>query len=172
MTLKKILPITALIFVFAASGTMALAQPPKKGGGPPSGPAAMEAKLSPEDRTALEGLWQEHRQKMIPIKDRMWAKRMEYDALVANPNTKPAEVKAIIDEMGQLRVQMRGERESFFKQLEDKGFGPGSGKDWRGHGFHRGYFDGPDDDFGPGCGFGPGKGRGPKHGGGQHWRGN
>lgn len=172
MTFKKTLPIMALFLLIAASGTMALAQPkagPGKAGPPPREAVAA---LSPEDRAALDGLWRDHRQTMMPLKDQMWAKRLEYDALAANPNSKPTEVKALIDEMVKLRVQMRGERESFFKQLEDKGFGPGSGKDWRGHGFHRAYFDGPDDDFGPGCGFGPGKGRGPKHGGGQHWRGN
>ncbi|MDR1045477.1 MAG: periplasmic heavy metal sensor [Candidatus Adiutrix sp.] len=165
MTLKKILPVLALILLFTVSGAPALAQPAD---GPPGQGPARESRLSPEDRAALDGLWQDHHRKMEPLKDQLWAKSMEYDALVANPNTKPGEVRAVIDEMGKLRAQMRGERENFFGQVKAKGFGPGSGKDWRGHGFRRAGHDGFDGAYGPCSDAGRGYGR--RHGGGHHWR--
>ncbi len=163
INLKKALPVMAFLLMFTASASLAQAQPK---GGAPEPPAQM----SQEDRAAIDSMWQAHRQKMDPLKDQMWAKKMEYEALLANPNTKPNETKAVIDDMLKVRKDMRALRDDFAAQMKSKGydFGPGF------HGHKYG---------GPGCGFGPdfddrpgpkkgkhGKGPGRHHDGGPRQR--
>jgi|GEM_PF-6538319 len=169
MTMKKTIPAMALMLALMFAVSTAMAQPAASDDKRP--PQKMN-QMSPEDRAAWEVLWNEHRQKMAPLRDQMWAKNMEYDFLMANPNTKPAEVKAVIDEMMRLKGQLRAEHEKFAeaakaKGLDRHGFGPGFHKGWRGHGLDGGFGDCPgfDRDRGPGRG-GHGKmGSGHHHGG-------
>lgn len=158
MTLKKTLPAMTLMLALLFTVSTAMAQPAETEGKKPLRKMDM---MSPEDRAAWETLWQEHRQKIEPLHDQMWAKNMEYDFLVANPNTKPAEVKAVIDEMMRLKGQLRAEHDKFAeaakaKGLDRHGFGPGFHKGWRGQG--------PDGGFGDCPGFGRDRGPGRGHG--------
>lgn len=173
---KKTIPALtlALALIISLAAGPALAQNDDAKPAPP----AKGKVMSPEDWEAFSALRDAHRQKMAPIHEELWAKGMEYEALKSNPNTKPAEVRALIDEMGKLRKQIRDSRDEFRTQAEAKGFGPGKG--FRGHkgGFGPGGHGGP----GYGCGFGPGyddDGPGYGHrgpGNGRHhkgdWRGN
>lgn len=166
--MKKTLPVSALTLSLALAlllsvgGGLALAQNHKKDHGQDRSQAAerMPA-MSPEDRAALEGLWKTHRDQMAPLRDQMWGKKMEYEALVANPNTKPGDVKPLIDEMIQLRVQMRAEQEKFFDQLKDKGYGP-EFRHGKGMGMGMGMGHGPAMGMNP-CGMMGDRSSGPGH---------
>jgi hypothetical protein len=166
MMQRRFLPALALILTLALSaGGWALAQ---EGSDPAAGPAYKQ--LGPEERKALEAMRRSHRQKVAPLRDQLWAKNKEYEAMAANPNTKPAEIKAIVSEMLKLKAELRQERESFFSQAQAQGFYPGPGFR-RGHDYESGCGCGLGWD-GPGRGEGPGRGHGQGHGRrhGHDWR--
>jgi len=155
MPMKKTVAFLTLVmlFIFTVSTGMVMAQE-KDSPPPPKAPKADQ--MTPEQWEAYSTMLFDHRQKMAPVRDQLWAKHLEYDALAANPNTKPAEIKAVIDDMVKLKAQLREERNNFFNQAKAKGFKPGH---FRGHkGFGPGHF-GPDGD-----GFGCGKGNWQGHG--------
>lgn len=136
LTIKKALPAMTLMLALLFAVSTAMAQPAETDDKKP--PKKM-SQMSPEDRAAWEALWKEHRQKIEPLRERMWAKNMEYDFLVANPNTKPAEVKAVIDEMVALKVQMRAEHDKLAEAAKAKGLDrPGCPKGWRAPGLDGG----------------------------------
>ena len=157
--MKKMLAVFTLALVMAFSGSLALAQPSDDS----SAPAPAFKKMSDEDHAAIAAMHKEYRQKITPLRDQMWAKRMEYKALVGNPNIKQADVQALVADMSKLRAQIRTEHEAYSDQLEAKGYAFGHGKNfghrsWRGHCGDFG-FDGED-----GFGRGHGKHFAPKHG--------
>lgn len=162
MTFKKTLPAMALMLTLLFAVSAAIAQTPDSG----DKKAAVRAgQMSPEDQAAWAELWKEHREKIEPLRDQIWAKQMEYDFLVANPNTKPTDIKAVIDEMLRLKDQMRTERNRLTEASRAKGlnlhkFGPGFMKDWGGHGSEG---DCQCPGFGPAKN--PGKGHSRHHGG-------
>lgn len=161
MTLKKTLPAMTLMLALLFAVSTAMAQPAASDDKRPPKKMGLMSQMSPEDKAAWAELWKEHRGNIEPLRDQMWAKRMEYNALVANPNTKPEAVKTVIDEMLRLKVQLRGEHDKLAeaakaKGLEHPGFGPGFHKGWRGHGPDGGFGDCP----GMGSGKGPGRHRG------------
>jgi len=159
MNLKKTLPTLTLALVMLFTVTTAMAQPKDKQAPPPV--PAKAAQMSAEDQAAMKALWKEHRQKMAPVRDQFWAKQMEYDALVANQNSKHQDIQAVIEDMKKLRAQMRDERTKFHESMEAKGFDLGHGRHWPGFDEDRGCgkmrHNGPKD-FGPG-----GKGKGSRH---------
>lgn len=169
MPMKKTVTVLTLVllFVFTVSTGMIMAQERNSASSPPNAPRA--DRMSPEEREAYSAMMYEHHQKMAPIRDQMWAKQMEYEALAGNPNARPADVRAVIDDMVKLRAQLRAERDGFRSQTQAKGFGPGH---FRGHrGFGPGHFN---DDGSCGCGYGGGYGggygrdKGPWSGKGHH----
>lgn len=121
MNLKKTLPILSLALVMLFTVATAMAQSKDKQAPPLPVPGKV-AQLSAEDQAAMKALWKEHRQKMAPIRDHLWAKQMEYDALLANQNSKHQDVQAVIEDMKKLRVQVREERIRFQESMEAKGF--------------------------------------------------
>jgi len=168
MPMKKTVAVLTLVmlFIFTVSTGMIMAQE-TVAAPPPKAPKAEP--MTPEQMEAYYAMTHDHRQKMAPLRDQMWAKQMEYEALLANPNTKPAEVKAVIDDMVKLRAQLRAERNDFYNQAKAKGFKPGHmGHRGFGRGFGFGHF-GFDDH---GCGFGPGQGPWQGKGHGQGGRGH
>ncbi|UQZ89455.1 hypothetical protein C4J81_09690 [Deltaproteobacteria bacterium Smac51] len=177
MSFKKVLPVLALASIMAFSSTAALAQQSDRSDNTPPPPPGKV--LNDEDRAAYYAMWQTHRQKVSPMQDRLWAKSMEYDALAGNPNTKPGDINPVIDEMSQLRGQLRAEHDGFIGQLNAKGIGPangygpgmcyggGMGYGHMGYGSDMGYGKG----YGKGYHRGPGKGRHHGGGGGYHHNG-
>ncbi len=142
MTIKKTIPALALALIIAATSGLALAKANKAGQpGDNQAPPAI-SQMSSEDQTALAALWKAHQEKAAPLRDQMWAKRMAYQALMANPNTKPGDIQPVIDDMLRIKTQLRTEREAFFNQLEAKGYSveqlrshfwpDGHGRHWRG----------------------------------------
>ena len=102
MTFKTLLPALALAFIVSVSGGYAQAQP--------------------ADTQGIEQMRDAHRQKMAPLHDQYWKKQMEYDFLVKSPNTKPADVKAVIDEMSTLKAKIRTERQGMMAEMKSKGY--------------------------------------------------
>lgn len=144
MNAKKTLPALALALALLFSVSVAMAQPKAKA----APPQAAISQISPEDQAAMKTLWSEHRLKMDPISEQLWVKKMEYDALVANPNSKHADIKAVIEDMRALKAQQREERQRFADAMDAKGFDcpgrhmmGGLGKDcpaFGGHGYGHG----------------------------------
>lgn len=158
---RKMLPAAAAITMMLFTSGTAFAQAKDEKGPPPVPPAFAE--ISAEDRAALDKLFDDHRTKTAPLRDQLWAKRMEYEALSDNPNVKPDEIKALVAEMSKLRTQLRGERDTLRKALNDKGFDRRHFRGYHGHKArfydHGGFYD-DDRDFGrPGP---PRHGKGPR----------
>lgn len=173
MNIKKSLPALtlALLMLFSVSAAMAQSKdkpaPPQGKERPALPEGAPPARLSPEDLAAIKAMRQEHHQKVDPIRDQLWAKQMEYDALTANPNSQHADIKAVIEEMKGLRAQLRAEKRTFQEAMEARGFDFGPGR-------HGPRFGGDcfDREFGPKhpkAFKGHGQDRGPRHHGGDRW---
>ena len=56
--------------------------------------------------------------KTAPIRDKMWAKNMELNALMSNENIDPKAVTSIVKDVNELRAKMRAEREAFDAQVK------------------------------------------------------
>ncbi len=118
------------------------------------------AQLTPEKQEAYRNIMKEFRDKMTPIREAMWEKRLELKALSPNPNVQPAEIKALVGEIGALHTQMRTEHESLRNRLETEiglklgkgGFQhPQRGKGMRGNKGQMGNGQRMMDGSGPGC---------------------
>lgn len=117
--------------------------------------AAIEA-LTPEKQTAFSAIMTESFQKMQPIREQLRTKEMTLRALSPNPNTKPEQLTALVDEIAALRKQMSTEFEACAARVQkevgidmSRGFGPGmrmgmgmpdgNGHHWEGHGSFGGH---------------------------------
>ncbi|WP_462323440.1 Spy/CpxP family protein refolding chaperone [Desulfoplanes sp.] len=118
------------------------------------------AQLTPEKQEAYRTIMNEFRGTMAPIREAMWEKRMELGALSPNPNTQPAEIKALVKEIGALHTQMRTEHETLRNRLEKEiglklgrgGFHhPRQGKGMRGNKGQKDHGRRMMDGSGPGC---------------------
>jgi len=138
MTFKKTLPVITLMLALLFVVSTAIAQSPESGD--KKDPAA-SSRMSAEQQAAWAELWKDHRDKIEPLRDQIWAKQLEYDFLVTNPNTKPGEMKAVIEEMQSLKSKLRAEKNKLAeaaraKDLDVHKFGPGGPmRDWGGHGY-------------------------------------
>ncbi|SHN51634.1 Spy/CpxP family protein refolding chaperone [Desulfovibrio litoralis] len=74
--------------------------------------------LSPEKQEAYNKIMKEASDKLTPIQDKMWAKHTELQALASNPKTEPATISKLVQELQELRIQMRTERELIATKLE------------------------------------------------------
>ncbi|MDR3038679.1 MAG: hypothetical protein LBV21_05265 [Candidatus Adiutrix sp.] len=123
MRLKKNLPALTLILALALPAGLALAQTATETRKEAAAPAR---ELSPADYEARDALWAEHRRKVEPLRDQLWAKELEYEALTRGGDANRAEVKVLIDDMVKLKGLIRAEREKLFSQTKARGFfGPG-----------------------------------------------
>lgn len=146
------LAVLALLLILSFGASALWAQPGSK---PPPDPDKMASppddcytSLSPEKQKAWDTAWQEYQTKMQPLRDQMWRKNMEYKALAGNLNTKPEEIQTLINEMSDLKQQMRTEGQDFRDKLAKDGFerpwghgrnfGPSHGYDYCGdsYGYH------------------------------------
>ena len=69
--------------------------------------------LTPEKRKALMAAFIEHRQKIYPLREQFWAKRVLLRALSNNQKTEPQQLTALVEELSALRRQIRAERLAF-----------------------------------------------------------
>ena len=97
--------------------------------------------LTPEKQEAYHKIMDAFRAKAEPLRESMWQKRMELKALSPNPNTQPAEIKALVKEIGALHIQMKNERQALRDRLEKEiGLKLGKGMGMRGQ--HKGMMGG------------------------------
>jgi zinc resistance-associated protein len=85
------------------------------------GPKAAMLQLSPEEQEKARSIIAEHREKTQPLRDEMWAKRTELDALAGNTNADPEDIATLVTEMKELRIKLRTERQALKATLEAEG---------------------------------------------------
>ncbi len=104
--------------------------------------------LPQEKQDLLKSILAEHRKDTAPLHDSMWEKRTLLEALSANSNTKPEEIKALVREMSELRAQMQTKRDALQARVSKEvgidlpmGFGRHDGRQGKGgHGRGNGDF--------------------------------
>lgn len=123
-----------------------------------NGPGGGWSQSIPDDkRDAARALMQAHRDKVQPLYDAIWVKETTLRTLRDNPNVKPSELTALIDEMASLRAQIREEHRAFAVQVKkETGVDTPYGCGMQGPGFK--HYRGMDGD-------GPGGRHGGRHGG-------
>lgn len=83
--------------------------------------------LTPEQQAKLDQLFTEHRQQMFNLRQEIWAKQTELNALSNNPNTKPERISQLVSEIKDLRARQYNEREAFQATLQKEGLPMGYG---------------------------------------------
>lgn len=162
MTLKSSIPALALTLLMAVTASQAMAQTEHSNKN--YKPLATQ-QMTQADKTAFIEMRDEFRQKVEPIRDQLWAKQMEYDALAGNPNTKPDDIRKLIAEMSDLRAKIKTERQKFGSAMKAKDFGPQSFR-CGSSGWHSGYMGEGSRFFYPGYGH---DGGGQNYGGHGGW---
>jgi zinc resistance-associated protein len=145
----------------------------------PRGGRAAAAKdvLTPEKQAAVQQIFEAHQDKLYELREQIWAKHAELQALTASGKAERGDIQSLIGDITKLRTAMHQERQAIRKEIETKtgikGFGPGGfhrgfggygyggcggdgGCGFQGKGSGRGM--GPGQGMGPGMGFGPGMG--------------
>lgn len=131
--MKRTLTVLGVVALLAGLlATQAMAFGPGPGGHGGRGPAYYQA-LSPEKQAVVEKIMDEHRAKMFALRQDLWAKQTELDALKGNDTKR---IQTLVAEMKDLHAKMYAERETLEKKLEAEGVvlgGPGMGRGM-GHG--------------------------------------
>lgn len=104
--------------------------------------AAAQETLTPEKRAAVQKIFESHQDKLYELREQIWAKHAELQALSTSGKAEKADIQALIGDITKLRSAMHKERLAMRGEIEKetgvKAFGPG--------GSHRGL---------GGCGYGP-----------------
>ena len=129
----------AIVGIIALS-TLSFAGPMRGMGGMngcPGGPNPAVEQLTQEKQDLLKSILAEHRKEAAPLHNSMWEKRTLLEALSANSNTKPEEIKALVREMSELRAQMQTKRDALQARVsKEVGIDLPMGFDRRGMGGH------------------------------------
>lgn len=112
--------------------------------------------VAPEQQEAFDKLFDKHSTKMEQLRNDMWAKNLELNALVESGKAEKSDIRSLVGDITKLREKMQVERSSFFDELDaagiqplaGSGFGPCAGRGAGGNGM-----------MGNG-GYGPGNGQG------------
>ena len=129
----------------------------------PGGPNPAVEQLTQEKQDLLKSILAEHRKEAAPLHNSMWEKRTLLEALSANSNTKPEEIKALVREISELRAQMQTKRDALQARVSKEvgidlpmgdrrgmgGHGRGMGGNGRGMGGFGPNVMGQDMDMGP-----------------------
>jgi zinc resistance-associated protein len=91
--------------------------------------------LTEEQRSQLETLHQKFYDATAPLKDQIWGKSAELNALLASPNPDAEKAKALQKEISDLRAKLAQERINF--EIESRKIAPG-GYEGRRYGWHMG----------------------------------
>ena len=129
----------AIVGIIALS-TLSFAGPLRGMGGMngcPGGPNPAVEHLTQEKQDLLKSILAEHRKEAAPLHNSMWEKRTLLEALSANSNTKPEEIKALVREISELRAQMQTKRDALQARVsKEVGIDLPMGFDRRGMGGH------------------------------------
>lgn len=76
--------------------------------------------LPQEQRDAVWKMMQDHRSAVQPLRDQLWTKTRTLDALERNPKVEPKEIKALVEEIGTLRGQLREQHLAFAAKVKQE----------------------------------------------------
>ena len=95
------------------------------GGCPGWGNGVQAQNLTPEQQQKFDQLFEAHQKRTFALRQDIWAKKTELNALSGNPNTKPERISQLVNELKDLRAKMFAERESFQSALKKEGLPAG-----------------------------------------------
>ena len=153
---------TALVVLLVAATAMANPYGQGRHGGKGVNPGFSQ--LTPEKQAAFASIMNEYQDKVFPIRQDIWAKNTELNALYGNPNADPKRITTLVNDIKNLHTGLYEMRKSYGQRIEKEiginvfNGGPGFGNCPGGNG---GYSRG-----GPGFGDCPG-GMGGGMGGGR-----
>ncbi len=134
--MRKRIVTTLAVVALVAMSAFAIAAP-KGGRGPVADPA-----LTPEKQAAVAKIVDKHHAKLIDLREKIWAKHTELQALSRAGKAEKSDIQNLIAEISKLRASMNEEREAMRSEIEKE-----TGIKGYGRGYHRG---------GMGGGFGGG----------------
>ncbi|MCM0755623.1 periplasmic heavy metal sensor [Desulfovibrio aminophilus] len=151
LALSMVLGLAAASYAFGGYG---------HGMGPGYGMMNDYAQLTPEKRAAVDKLFAEHRKAVQPLRDELFIKQAELDAVERQQNPDLNAVRTLAKDITVLRGKLADQRDAFRAKVEKETgieMGPGRGYGMGyGHGYgHDGYGMG----YGRGMGSGGGCGR-------------
>ncbi|WP_022661310.1 Spy/CpxP family protein refolding chaperone [Paucidesulfovibrio longus] len=107
------------------------------------------AQIAPEQQEAFQKIFDKHQEKMEKLRNEMWSKNLELNALTESGKADKSDIRSLVAEISKVREKMQVERESFYNDLDAAGIQPQSGPGY-GMGNGRGY--GMMNGYGPGNG--------------------
>ena len=139
--------VTAVALVALVSMSAFAFAAPRGGRGPVGDPYAA---LSPEKQAAVNKILDKHHVKLQELRDQIWAKHTELQALSQSGKAERSDIQSLIADIAKLRTAMNSERDALRAELEKetgiKAFGRGYHRGGMGGGMGGGYGD---------CGYGP-----------------
>jgi hypothetical protein len=123
MKMRYIAAGLAVAMVLAGGAAAALAGPRHEGwrDGPPCGGDFYgipdDRALDPEQKAAVEELFRKHYQAVEPLRQQLYAKRLEWEALAGNSNASPEAVGNLAREIAQLDSDLRRANLDFREEL-------------------------------------------------------
>lgn len=133
------LSLFATLGVYAGAAIAAEEQQPaaqqaaQLGGCPMMQKQGMYNAMTPEMQAKHDAIMEDFYNKIMPLRDKIWAKKAQLRALSGNPNMKPADYTKLTDEIVALRQQMRQELRSLRTRFQ-KEMGMTPGMMWGGYG--------------------------------------
>ena len=125
--------LVTLIGVLALVSLSAFAFAAPKGG---RGPA--EPTLTPEKQAAVGKIIDKHHAKLYELREKIWAKHTELQALSQTGKAERADIQALIADISKLRAAMNEERDTLRAEIEKetgiKGYGAGYHRGGKGYG--------------------------------------
>ncbi|WP_051693980.1 periplasmic heavy metal sensor [Desulfohalovibrio reitneri] len=123
-------------------------------GGPGSmrgGPGYGGPALTTEQQKTFDQIIDKHQEKLFQLRQDIWAKRTQLDALTRSGQADPGKVEQLTTEISDLRGQLFQERQAMRRELNQK-LGDVAANNSYGRGYHRGPHHGM---MGHGMGYGP-----------------
>lgn len=106
-----------------------------------------EPTLTPEKQAAVEKIVDKHHVKLVELREQIWAKQTELQALSRSGKAERSDIQSLISDISKLRTATNTERDAMRAEIEKE-----TGIKAFGRGFHR--------SGGPGAGMGMGMGAG------------
>ncbi|EMG37074.1 Heavy-metal resistance [Desulfocurvibacter africanus PCS] len=120
----RIFALTGMAVLLSASLALAQAATHDHGSATDAGKAQVQAPiqaLTPEQQAKFDKIMTEHQKKTHAVREDMWAKKTELNALSVNPNTKPERISQLVAELKSLRAKQYAEREALNATLKKEG---------------------------------------------------
>lgn len=121
--MKKRIVITFTVLALVSLSALAFAAP-KAGRGPAAQPT-----LTPEKQAAVSQIVDKHHVKLIELREKIWAKHTELQALSQSGKAEKSDIQSLIGDISKLRAAMNAERDAMRAEIEKetgiKGYGRG-----------------------------------------------